>query len=282
MTIAENISVYQTKLTELYDADEAAAISFLVFESILNCDRNFLFNHPMDEITFETESLLKKHLSRLANSEPVQYVLGEAWFCDLKFKVDRNVLIPRPETEELVYRIISENKNAKAILDIGTGSGCIAIALRKNLPGVTVFASDISEKALLLATENASANACNIAFISDNILMPDVKKYPDDIDVIVSNPPYVTETEKKDLHKNVLEFEPHIALFCGNSPLIFYEHIAQFAQKKLRNGGFLYFEINPLHADELVRLLRKSGFENITIRKDISAKPRMLRCVSKK
>jgi len=198
---------------------------------------------------------------------------------DLRFEVNHSVLIPRPETEELVSLIRSEFANqAPQILDIGTGSGCIAISLQKLLPQATVFAIDISAKALLVAESNAKLNNASVSFIETDILNPNKALIPNSLDVIVSNPPYVTESEKAFMEKNVLDYEPHNALFVpDNDALIFYREIAQLATDKLKKGGKIYFEINEAKSDEVVALLEKLGFIEILVVKDIHGKNRIIR-----
>jgi release factor glutamine methyltransferase len=218
-------------------------------------------------------------LEQLKLEIPIQYLLGKTSFYGLDFEVNENVLIPRPETEELVDWILERQqptgngRNLK-ILDIGTGSGCIAISLAKNLPNAQVFAIDVSEKALATAKKNAESNAVKVTFISRNIL--DAEDLEQEFDIIVSNPPYVRNLEKEEIKKNVLEHEPHLALFVeDNDALIFYRKIAELAQKNLSNSGELYFEINQYLGKEMVDLLEGMNFKNIELRKDIYGNDRM-------
>ncbi|WP_372744853.1 peptide chain release factor N(5)-glutamine methyltransferase [Lutibacter sp.] len=229
---------------------------------IIENDLNFLQNAVSD---------LKKHI-------PVQYITEETEFYGLKFKVNKSVLIPRPETEELVNWIVNDYKNATEIkiLDFGTGSGCIAISLAKFFPKATIYAVDVSKKALEIAKENAAKNNVNINFVEANILNINVleEKY----DIIVSNPPYVRELEKELMQKNVLENEPHLALFVKNdNPLIFYDKIADLALNHLTKNGTLYFEINQYLGNDMTTLLTSKGFKNCVLKKDFYDVDRMLK-----
>ena len=196
-------------------------------------------------------------LERLKTAEPVQYILGYAWFLDYKIKVNKDVLIPRPETEELVTQLLYNNKKfTGTILDIGTGSGCIAITIKRLLPEAKIFAVDVSAAALNVAKQNAKDNKCEINFIEDDILNPDFKKYPDKVDIIISNPPYISEKEKEEMHANVLKYEPHLALFTDDDSLQFYKAILSFAKKKLKKQGELYLELNSEYAEAVFDLYR--------------------------
>jgi release factor glutamine methyltransferase len=212
---------------------------------------------------------------------PIQYLLGKTSFYGLDFEVNSAVLIPRPETEELVDWIIQSQKlKVKSqkikILDIGTGSGCIAVSLAKNIPNAQVFAIDVSEKALATAKKNANLNDVNVTFLHQSIL--ETEDLEQEFDIIVSNPPYVRNLEKKEIKKNVLDNEPHLALFVeDNDALIFYKKIAELAQKNLSNSGQLYFEINQYLGKEMVGLLETMSFKNIELRKDIYENDRMTR-----
>ena len=221
-------------------------------------------------------------LEQLKKEIPIQYLLGKTSFYGLDFEVNENVLIPRPETEELVEWILEsqkskgENKKIR-ILDIGTGSGCIAISLAKNLPNADVFALDISEKALAIAKRNAKINAVNVTFINQNIL--ETEDLGQQFDIVVSNPPYVRNLEKVEIKKNVLDNEPHLALFVeDNDALIFYKKIAELAQKNGSENSQLYFEINQYLGKEMIDLLEKMNFKNIELRKDIYGNDRMISC----
>ncbi len=221
---------------------------------------------------------LKKALDRLKNGEPWQYVIEKEWFYDLEFRVTPDVLIPRPETEELVHLILNdfpENKELK-VLDIGTGSGCIPVALKKNRTNWAVSACDISEKALELARYNAHSNQAEILFFRENILNPNFSELL--WDVIISNPPYIPQHEKSKMHANVLDFEPHEALFVSDDdPLLFYRRIGEYAQKHLTPYGILYFELNEFYAVETKELIKQLGFKNVEIVRDLMDKPRILK-----
>ena len=218
-------------------------------------------------------------LSRLKNGEPYQYVLGEAEFYGRRFKVTGDVLIPRPETEELVEWVVSDAGDKRSrYLDIGTGSGCIAVTLAKEIANARVDAWDISEKALEVAAENAHHNKAQVNFSQVDILRP--LTVSGRYDVIVSNPPYVTEAEQKDMSRNVLDFEPHVALFVpDNRPLLFYERIADLAKELLHDGGRLYFEINRDMAEAVATLLYNEGLQAVEVRNDLSGNPRMIRAL---
>jgi release factor glutamine methyltransferase len=227
-------------------------------------------------------------LAPLKQEIPIQYLLGKTSFYGLDFSVNEHVLIPRPETEELVDWMLSDHRktqqsNNLKILDIGTGSGCIAISLAKNLPNATVFAIDVSEKALATAKKNAANNAVSVNFIHQNILdvvtLSAVEGINEQFDVIVSNPPYVRNLEKEEIKKNVLDNEPHLALFVeDDDALIFYKKIAELAQENLTENGLLYFEINQYLGAAMIDLLEQMHFKNIELRKDIYGNDRMIKC----
>ena len=281
MKIKEYRTEFIQQLTPIYDAGEAESFFYLILEE----------NHQMKRIDLALNSDLSfsdteiqywnSILDELKKEIPVQYLLGKTSFYGLDFEVNENVLIPRPETEELVEWIVESQKSkAKSqkpkILDIGTGSGCIAISLAKNIPNATVFAIDISEKALATAKKNAEINDVNVAFIEKNILK--TEDLEQQFDIIVSNPPYVRELEKQEIRKNVLDNEPHLALFVeDNDALIFYRKIAELAQKNLTQNGQLFFEINQYLGTETVDLLEKMNFKNIELRKDIYGNDRMIK-----
>ncbi|MDD6209066.1 MAG: peptide chain release factor N(5)-glutamine methyltransferase [Bacteroidales bacterium] len=220
-------------------------------------------------------------LTRLLKEEPIQYILGETEFSNLTFAVTPDVLIPRPETEELVEKILSDQKNKKIkILDIGTGSGCIAITLKKYLRNAEVYAIDISEKAIEIAKLNATHNYIEVSFFQHDIFRPlsQIPDFPETFDLIVSNPPYVMEAEKEIMQNNVLNFEPHTALFVPDkTPLLFYRRIAEVAMSYLCKNGSLYLEINALLGQETSRLIEEYGFKDIEIIKDLSNKERFIK-----
>lgn len=282
MTIKHYRDYFIQELTPLYDVGEAESFFYLILEAKHQLQRVDLALQP--ELAF-SESELKiwsSILEQLKKEIPIQYILGVTHFYGLEFEVNSYVLIPRPETEELVDLIIQNSKskaqNSKLkILDIGTGSGCIAVALAKNLPNAQVFALDVSEQALATAKTNAEKNQVQLAFIHQSIL--ETEDLEQQFDIIVSNPPYVRELEKQEIKKNVLDNEPHLALFVeDNDALIFYRKIAQLAQKNLNPQGQLYFEINQYLGQEMLDLLREMGFKNSVLRQDIYGNDRMIQC----
>jgi release factor glutamine methyltransferase len=270
---------FRENLAELYSQNEIDAIFFILVEEYTNCSKAQFLADP--ELTINESELLKIHHSfkELIKSKPAQYITGKAFFCNDEFFVKPGVLIPRPETEELVDLIIRENsvRNNLTILDIGTGSGCIAIELKKHFSNAEVIASDIFRVALEVASNNAICLKTEIHFIQDDILHSSFN-FPMS-DIIISNPPYIKESEKKLMNRNVLDYEPEEALFVPDEKhLLFYNAIADFAKKKLKKDGKLYFEINESHADEVCLLLEEMGFTMISIHKDINNKDRMISC----
>ncbi|GAA6772919.1 peptide chain release factor N(5)-glutamine methyltransferase [Flavobacterium sp. CGRL2] len=235
------------------------------------------------ELTFEENDFViwDELLKQLKKEVPIQYLLGKTNFYGLDFEVNENVLIPRPETEELVEWIINENSNPDKskktkILDIGTGSGCIAISLAKNLPNAEVYGIDVSKKAIETAKRNAVKNNVDVTFVLLDIL--ETEELRCNFDIIVSNPPYVRNLEKEEIKKNVLDYEPHLALFVeDNDALIFYKKIASLAQKRLFEKGKLYFEINQYLGKEMIELLENMDFKNVELRKDIYDNDRMIK-----
>ena len=272
------------QLKALYPAEEARSMADRVFD-------HFLFLTPAQRVLTGTNPVegdkttaIQKAISRLLKQEPLQYVLGKAYFLDMEFEVNPSVLIPRPETEELVSMII-ESYSGKApdskaqFLDIGTGSGCIAIGLKHNFPDSRVSAIDISDKAIQVAAENAAKNNAEINFIEADILDPAQWHLFPQCNLVVSNPPYVTRAEKHLMLPNVLEHEPHTALFVpNNDPLIFYRAIFAFAKTKLLSDGSLWFEINEMFGKELNDMAIAQGFTEVNIIFDFKGKSRFLHC----
>jgi release factor glutamine methyltransferase len=282
MKIKEYRTQFIDALTPIYDAGEAESFFYLILEEKHQLKRIDLALHSDLAFSEEEISVWNSILEQLLQEIPIQYLLGKTSFYGLDFEVNENVLIPRPETEELVEWVLSNNliiqesKNLK-ILDIGTGSGCIAISLAKNIPNAKVFAIDVSENALVTALNNAAINEVNVTFINQNIL--ETEDLKQEFDIIVSNPPYVRNLEKEEIKKNVLENEPHLALFVeDNDALVFYKKIAELAQKNLVPNGQLYFEINQYLGKEMIDLLEKMNFKNIELRKDIYGNDRMISC----
>lgn len=290
-------TTFLQELSPLYDEKEIESFFYIVLECFHNKKRIDLALHP--EMEMDALQLLRWEsvLSELKKEKPIQYILGVTEFYGLPFLVNENTLIPRPETEELVEWIISDNeglrqaqsdKSAKLkVLDIGTGSGCIAISLAKNLPNAQVYAIDVSEKALVIAKENAKENAVDVNFIQTDILLINdlselATRNPQlatKFDIIVSNPPYVRNLEKVEIKPNVLAYEPHLALFVEDTDaLLFYRKIAELALKNLSENGQLYFEINQYLGKETVELLENLGFKNIELKKDIYGNDRMISC----
>ena len=286
MKIASNkikdiIRFFRDELKDSYEYDELESIIAYCFEYYFKLNRAELFSRT-DETVSESE-LLKFNfaIKELKNQKPIQYILGEADFYRLKFKVNEHVLIPRPETEELVHLIIKDNElDSPIILDIGTGSGCIPVALKKNIPSAKISAMDISNEALEVAKYNAKHNGVEVEFVLDSILhlISHISHLTSHFDIIVSNPPYICVSEKANMNKNVLDYEPHLALFVENDdPLLFYKAISDFDIKNLNKNGKIYFEINQSLASETKNLLENKGFKNVELIKDLSNNYRILR-----
>ena len=283
MQISNFKKQFFSELSGLYPETEIQSFFNILIELKLNLSRIEVALQPDLAISETTITFLQKAIAALKKNIPIQYITGETEFYGLKFNVNESVLIPRPETEELVDWILENSKpktqNSKLkILDIGTGSGCIAISLAKNLSNTDVFALDISSEALKIAKKNALLNNVDIYFSEIDILnTPDL---PTKYNIIVSNPPYVRELEKELMQQNVLAYEPHLALFVkDNNPLLFYDRIADLANKHLSKKGSLYFEINQYLGNETVALLKQKGFQNIELKKDIFGVDRMIKAV---
>lgn len=271
------------RLTALYDEHEARALAQCLFEERFGLGLADLAADADERLDDEQSALLEVLVDRLCQAEPIQYVLGKTTFCGCTLNVNPSVLIPRPETSQLVNMMTGApecQRQGAAILDIGTGSGAIAIALAHALPQVSVAAWDISEEALQMATANARLNKVDVSFC-----LQDALRAPKDErlwDVIVSNPPYVCLSEKNQMERNVLDYEPALALFVNDDdPLLFYRAIGRYAAHALRPGGSLHFEINPLFAGLLEALLREQGFEEIKISDDYFGKKRFAKCHKK-
>jgi release factor glutamine methyltransferase len=279
-------STFLQELSSLYEEQEIESFFYIILEKLHGFKRIDLALNPQKVMDGAHLKQWKNIVSELKKQRPVQYILGETEFYGLRFLVNENTLIPRPETEELVELIIEstnyELRNTKLkVLDIGTGSGCIAISLAKHLPTSEVFAIDVSEKALDVAKKNAESNKVAIDFISTNILdvvnLSAVAGLYKQFDIIVSNPPYVRNLEKDQIKPNVLEYEPHLALFVDDiDPLLFYRKIAELAIKNLNPNGKLYFEINQYLGNETVELVKSFGFKNVKLIKDIYGNDRMI------
>ena len=294
MNIKSLKTYFFTELQTIQEDAEIESFFFILTEFLHNLKRIDVSLHPDFEVSESDFEKWQTIISELKTEKPIQYITGEAWFYGLRFEVNENTLIPRPETEELVEWIIESQKskaqnliiqksNNLTILDIGTGSGCIPIALKKEIPSAQVSAIDISEKALEMARKNALNNQVEVNFIQQDILQSSnlqISKSSNLLfDVIVSNPPYVRNLEKHEIKKNVLDYEPHLALFVDDSDaLLFYRKIAQLALKSLTPNGKLFFEINQYLGKEMVELVEQLGFKNIELRKDFIGNDRMICC----
>ena len=282
MTIQQSYKQLLFQLYEMYGDREAANIADIVIENITGfkkVDRLINKQFPLNE---EQLQLLNDYTNELLKHKPVQYVLSEVWFAGMKLYVDENVLIPRPETEELVEWIVktvaSRKSQVASILDIGTGSGCIPVALKKKLLSVEVHALDISEEALNVAKRNAAIQQTEINFHLLNILDKNLWRQLPKFDIIVSNPPYVTQGEASSMQKNVLQYEPHLALFVDDEDAMkFYKAIAEFGLKHLNENGQLFFEINEMMSKQICDLLNQYRYLNIELKKDLQNKDRMIK-----
>lgn len=269
---------FRTRLQPLYDSIESKELFLLCAEELLGLSRGSILLQKTRELNGEEQRAFERLLASLEKGVPIQYALGTAWFYGMKLFVNNAVLIPRPETEELVALILKEHQgSAPTVLDIGTGSGCIPLAIKRNLTNARVFGLDISAKALQVAKRNAENEQLNISFVEADILSEENPFPKQKFDVIVSNPPYITPSEQRDMLENVLEHEPHLALFIPEEkPLLFYEAIAKFAKRHLNSGGDLYFEINRRFGQELKSYLESTGFENVRLLQDMHGADRMI------
>lgn len=268
-------------LSNYYSAGEVSALTRIIATELLGVSQMAFYLKDDIALTAEQEALLGNAIERLKKQEPIQYIFGYCDFCGLRFKVTPATLIPRPETSELVEWIANEATGKESILDIGTGSGCIAVSLAHKMPQNKVTAWDISHEALAVATENSKANGCSVAFEQVDILA--YEPTGEQFDIIVSNPPYIKENEKEAMHANVLDWEPHTALFVPDSdPLLFYRTIAEKGLTVLKPGGRLYFEINRAHGKETMEMLAALGYTGIELRKDFAENDRMIRAVKPK
>ncbi|MEE1944288.1 peptide chain release factor N(5)-glutamine methyltransferase [Pedobacter sp. KR3-3] len=283
MKLKELAIKFNSELSALYDVAESQALFLMALEQLLQIKYNAYLLKKEETLAANDLAKFEDLLTELITGKPIQYIFGEAHFFGLSFKVNPEVLIPRPETEELVDWIIKTVNSPqlavgnKRLLDIGTGSGCIAIALKKHLPQFEVEGLDIATPSLDIAKENAELNKVEVGFWQQDILQTQAVKSQEPYAIIVSNPPYITQTEKESMHQNVLANEPHRALFVSNEkPLVFYEAIANFAVLNLTEGGLLFFEINEHLGQETVDLLKHKGFNHIELRKDMQGKDRMI------
>jgi release factor glutamine methyltransferase len=270
--VSNIIPYYIKELNSFVQEREIISLAYISIDFLLGYNRSDCIIHSDKDITSEVSDRIKQIIADLKSNKPIQHILGETEFYELKFKLNEHTLIPRPETEELVKWILQHEFTSA--LDIGTGSGCIAIALRKN-KSAEISAIDVSESALLVAKENAKINKVKINFLVQDILKTTTLPK---VDVIVSNPPYVLDKEKELMLANVLDNEPHLALFVpNNNPLIFYKKIAELAFISLSKNGLLFFEINEQFGQETVVMLSSIGFVDIKLKKDINDKDRMIK-----
>ena len=290
MIVKQYRNYFNETLKTIYPITEIDSFFFLLLEEYLGFRRVDIVLKSDFKITQETLNLLQSATKQLEQEVPLQYIIGKTEFYGLPFVVNKHVLIPRPETEELVAWVVSESSRFKTfntstkqttetkqlkILDIGTGSGCIPISLKKQLPFAKISAIDISKEALTVAKKNAVLNNVDIHFILQDILK--TVALDQHYDIIISNPPYVRELEKKELKNNVLKNEPHVALFVENdNPLIFYAKIAELAKKYLNKNGLLFFEINQYLGTETIDLVNKKGLKNIQLKKDMFGNDRII------
>ncbi|GGF73550.1 peptide chain release factor N(5)-glutamine methyltransferase [Wenyingzhuangia marina] len=261
-----------------YPTSEIDSFFKIILEDVLNLSKIDFALEPNKIVSDDKNTKIDQIISRLAEHQPIQHLIGFTEFMDLKIMVNEHVLIPRPETEELIRWILNDYSTAPNldVLDIGTGSGCIPIALSKSLNDANINTIDISTKAIETAKKNAEINKVNINFIHQDILT--TNQFPQQYDVIVSNPPYVRNLEKAEMQKNVLEFEPHLALFVeDNDPVIFYKKIAELAISAIKPKGALYYEINQYLGKETIELLKQIGFKNIELKKDMFGNDRMIK-----
>lgn len=288
MLLKDLKQIFHKELDAIYGEDEVRSFFFMLTENYFNVSRLDLAMQPNLALTTSEHPKIMEALSLLKTEFPIQYILKETEFYGFPFKVTKSTLIPRPETEELVTWVsetikgLEVSNNKLNLLDIGTGSGCIAISLAKILPGLKVVALDVSKEALVVAKENAVINKVDVQFVQANILETHSGLFPETLDVIVSNPPYVRELEKKEMKPNVLNNEPHLALFVDDdNALQFYKAIIEFAKMHLKDNGFLFFEINEYLGQEMKALLQENNFTDIELRKDIFGRDRMIKGVKK-
>ena len=277
MNYSQIKKIFHQQLKEIYIENEIDSLFFIALEYVTSISKIEYILQKEEEISEEKLIELKFILEELTKNKPIQYITKNAYFYGLNFYVNEKVLIPRQETNELVDWVLMSVTHSKPIkiLDIGTGSGCIAITLKKNLPLSEVFAIDISNEAIQIAQKNANDNEVEINFLQKNIL--EINDLKSNFDIIISNPPYVRELEKLEMAPNVLDNEPHLALFVpDNNPLLFYEKITEIALKNLTKDGMLFFEINQYLSEETKKMIENKGFKNVTLRKDLQENYRMI------
>ncbi|RYZ26832.1 MAG: peptide chain release factor N(5)-glutamine methyltransferase [Chitinophagaceae bacterium] len=295
MKLGEAEKLIRQQLATIYDDSEGGNIALLLLEDCTGFSATEIVMNKDREIAAEQEEKIQQHVQRLLTHEPIQYIMQKTWFYGMELYVDKNVLIPRPETEELVDWIVKDVKasgkhvfqkgpaDADAttqlkILDVGTGSGCIALALKKTMPRAEVWGCDVSEEALNVARRNGSDLDIRVDFQGSNFLDGLQHRLLPSVDIIVSNPPYIPLNEKAEMRANVVAHEPHTALFVPNDDaLLFYRTIAQFAQKRLHKGGAIYLEIHENLGEAVVALFRKEGYTSVELKKDMQGKDRMVK-----
>lgn len=277
MTVLQELAVVKTRLAEVYDSRELQAIISLIFSYVKGWSRVDLFMNENKEISDFSREKIDSIVDRMLLGEPIQYITGDARFYGMDFKVGPGVLIPRPETAELVDWIVDDNrKEDLSVVDIGTGSGCIAVSLARTLPFPSVTAVDFSSVALEVAEKNAAALKANVKFIKADMYswLPDA----DSLDIVVSNPPYIAPDEEEDMEVRVKDFEPREALFVdGDDPIRPYKRIERIAMQGLRRGGFVYLELNPRFAEDVRSLFENAGWQDVELRIDSYGKKRMLK-----
>jgi release factor glutamine methyltransferase len=283
MTVQDATYTILNQLRSIYGEGEASQITDWVMENITGSAKTERMLYKNAALTTAEETQLKKYIERLIKHEPVQYVLNESWFCGFKFYVDKNVLIPRPETEELVGWIITDRKfftTELTILDIGSGSGCIPISLKQKLRKAEVWGCDVSKEALQVAKKNAAILGADVNFLQLDFLDTQQWNQLPSFDIIVSNPPYIPEKDAATMHPNVLQYEPSTALFVpDNDPLIFYKAIAEFGKQYLNKGGAIYLEIHEDLGEAIMQLLQSEGY-TAELKKDMQGKDRMIKAAS--
>jgi release factor glutamine methyltransferase len=275
----KDIPTYLAKELEgLYPDTEINSFTGIIIKTLFNTGRLHLTYNQEMEVPGKKSGKITEICNDLKKGKPIQYILGETSFYGCRIKVSKDTLIPRQETEELVDLVISENKGIRGkIIDVGTGSGCIAIALSKNLSGAEVIGTDNFPGAIRMAKINARINRVKVRFLKDDILNPEVENISR-VMIIVSNPPYVRESEKRNMHRNVLDFEPHSALFVpDNDPLIYYRSILDVSNRLLSQNGKVYFEINEAMGAEMATLMKSKGFIDVSIIKDLNGKDRIIK-----
>jgi release factor glutamine methyltransferase len=295
MKLFEAEQYIKDQLKEIYEEQEAGNIAALAIEHVTGLSKTERVTTKQEELSASQSGQLKKDLQRLKKHEPIQYIMNRAWFYGMELYVDENVLIPRPETEELVQWVVEDIKASGKnvfirgameadtttqlkILDVGTGSGCIPLALKKAMPKAEVWGCDISEKALNVARRNGSTLNIRVDFQGLNFLDEAQQKLLPTVDIIVSNPPYVPLKDKEQMNRNVVDHEPHTALFVPDEdPLIFYKALAEFGKKRLYNNGSIYMEIHEEIGVDVVNLFKQSGYNNVESKKDMQGKDRMIR-----